>query len=114
MLQKGTRFFRRPRIQPSSEDRGDPPGALRRSRCWVLESEEVGHRAGTGRCGDSRNCCSVAGMRRSEVSALRWAAVVDATDGDGVLVTVRRSKTNPEGKRVNARASQRTLPEEPS
>ena len=28
----------------------------------------------------------MAGMRRSEVSALRWSDVVDATDGDGVLV----------------------------
>ena len=40
----------------------------------------------------------MAGMRRSEVSALRWADVVDSTDGDGMLVTVRRSKTNPEGE----------------
>ena len=40
----------------------------------------------------------MAGMRRSEVSALRWADVVDATEGDGMLVTVRRSKTNPEGE----------------
>ena len=40
----------------------------------------------------------MAGMRRSEVSALRWADVVDATDGDGTLVTVRRSKTNQEGE----------------
>ena len=39
----------------------------------------------------------MAGMRRSEVSALRWADVVDSTDGDGILVTVRRSKTNLEG-----------------
>ena len=39
----------------------------------------------------------MAGMRRSEVSALRWAAVADAADGDGILVTVRRSKTNQEG-----------------
>ncbi len=38
----------------------------------------------------------MAGMRRSEVSALRWADVVDSTDGDGV--TVRRSKTNQEGE----------------
>ena len=43
----------------------------------------------------------MAGMRRSEVSALRWADVVDSTDGDGVLVTVRRSKTNQEGEEVN-------------
>ena len=39
----------------------------------------------------------MAGLRRSEVSALRWADVADAADGDGLLVTVRRSKTNPEG-----------------
>ena len=45
----------------------------------------------------------MAGMRRSEVSALRWADVVDATDGDGILVTVRRSKTNPEGEVNDAR-----------
>ena len=38
----------------------------------------------------------MAGMRRSEVSARRWADVADAADGDGVLVTVRRSKTNQE------------------
>ena len=41
----------------------------------------------------------MAGMRRSEVSALRWADVADAVDGgDGVLVTVRRGKTNQEGE----------------
>ena len=39
----------------------------------------------------------MAGLRRSEVSALRWADVAVAADGDGLLVTVRRSKTNPEG-----------------
>ena len=40
----------------------------------------------------------MAGMRRSEVSALRWADVANSTDGDGMLVTVRRSKTNQEGE----------------
>ena len=39
----------------------------------------------------------MAGLRRSEVSALRWDDVADAADGDGILVTVRRSKTNQEG-----------------
>ena len=34
----------------------------------------------------------MAGMRSSEVSALRWADVAGSTDGDGMLVTVRRSK----------------------
>ena len=37
------------------------------------------------------------GMRRREVSALRWA------DVDGVLVTVRRSKTNQEGETKDVR-----------
>ena len=32
------------------------------------------------------------GMRRSEVSALRWADVDDAADGDGVLVTYARRR----------------------
>ena len=40
----------------------------------------------------------MAGMRRSEVSALRWADVANSTDGDGMLVTVLRSKTNQEGE----------------
>ena len=40
----------------------------------------------------------MAGMRRGEVSVLRWSDVVDSTAGDGILVTVRRSKTNQEGE----------------
>ena len=40
----------------------------------------------------------MAGMRRSEVSALRWADVAESTHGAGILVTVRRSKTNQEGE----------------
>ena len=40
----------------------------------------------------------MAGMRRSEVSALRWADVAAAAAGDGILVTVRRSKRNQEGE----------------
>ena len=34
-------------------------------------------------------------MRRSEVSALRWADVDVAAGGDGVLVTVRRGQDQP-------------------
>ena len=37
------------------------------------------------------------GLRRSEVSALEWRDVSDASDSDGVLLTVRTSKTNQEG-----------------
>ena len=43
------------------------------------------------------------GLRRSEVAAVRWADVTDATDGDGVLVTVRTSKTNQEGDAADVR-----------
>lgn len=39
----------------------------------------------------------MAGMRRSEVSALRWDDLDEANDGGGILVTVRRSKTDQEG-----------------
>ena len=42
---------------------------------------------------------SPAGERTARVLALRWADVADAADGDGVLVTVRRSKTNRRARR---------------
>ncbi|MCY4637484.1 MAG: hypothetical protein OXG04_23800 [Acidobacteria bacterium] len=45
----------------------------------------------------------MAGMRRSEVSALCWADVVESTAGDGILVTVCRSKTNQEGEANDVR-----------
>ena len=45
----------------------------------------------------------MAAMRRSEVSALRWADVAPAASGDGMLVTVRRGKTNPEGEARDVR-----------
>ena len=43
------------------------------------------------------------GRRRSEVSALRWADVEDAGAGAGILVTVRRSKTNQVGETNDVR-----------
>ena len=43
------------------------------------------------------------GLRRSEVSALEWRDVSDASDGDGVLITVRTSKTNQEGDTADVR-----------
>ena len=45
----------------------------------------------------------MAGMRRSEVSALLWGDVAEAAAGDGVLVTVCRGKTNPEGESRDVR-----------
>ena len=43
------------------------------------------------------------GLRRSEVSALEWRDVSDARDGDGVLLTVRTSKTNQAGDAADVR-----------
>ena len=37
------------------------------------------------------------------MSALRWAEVAAAAAGDGMLVTVRRGKTNPEGEARDVR-----------
>ena len=54
------------------------------------------------------------GLRRSEVSALRWADVADAGDADGILVTVRRSKTNQARARPTMSATSRTAPCAPS
>ncbi len=45
----------------------------------------------------------MAGMRRREVIALLWGDVAESADGDGVLVTVRRGKTNPEGEARDVR-----------
>ena len=45
----------------------------------------------------------MAGMRRSEVSALRWADVGESAIDDRMLVTVRRGKTNPEGETRDVR-----------
>ena len=39
----------------------------------------------------------MAGMRRSEVSALRWNDLTEANDGNGILITVRCSKTDQTG-----------------
>ena len=43
------------------------------------------------------------GLRRSEVSALEWRDVADASDSDGVLITVCTSKTNQEGDAADVR-----------
>ena len=43
------------------------------------------------------------GLRRSEAAELRWAVVQDATDGRGVLVYVRRSKTDQDGTAADVR-----------
>ena len=72
----------------------------RAGRVSALAAERSGRRLERGRLDAviAGLLFMAAGMRRSEVSALRWADVADAADGDGVLVTVRRSKTNQEGE----------------
>ena len=45
----------------------------------------------------------MAGMRRSEASALLWGDVAESAAGDGVLVTVRRGKTSPAGEARDVR-----------
>ena len=43
------------------------------------------------------------GLRRSEAAALRWADVSRASDGAGVLVRLRRSKTDQDGTAADVR-----------
>ena len=43
------------------------------------------------------------GLRRSEAAALTWGDVQDATDGAGILVRIRRSKTDQEGTATDVR-----------
>ena len=58
------------------------------------ESRERARRRGLA---DSALCAALfyAGLRRSEAAALAWGDVEEATDGSGLL-TVRKSKTDPE------------------
>jgi len=42
-------------------------------------------------------------LRRSEVSTLRWQAVQDASEGQGVLIVVKTSKTNQNGEATDVR-----------
>ena len=43
------------------------------------------------------------GLRRSEAAALTWGDVQDATDGRGILVHIRRSKTDQDGTAADVR-----------
>ena len=43
------------------------------------------------------------GLRRSEAAALTWGDVQDAPDGRGILVRVRRSKTDQDGTAADVR-----------
>ena len=73
-----------------------------RRRGHGLESDEVAQKRGRLDAVIA-GLLFMAGMRRSEVSALRWGDVAEAESGDGVLVAVRRGKTNPEGESRDVR-----------
>ena len=90
---------------PTSLGCGGPPGrsaatsSARVARVSALAAERSGRWLERGRLDAViAEVLFMAGMRRSEVSARPWADGADAADGDGVLVTVRRSKTNQEGE----------------
>ena len=68
-----------------------------------VESHTTAHRRGRLDAVIAGSLLFMGGLRRSEVAAVRWADVTDATDGDGVLVTVRTSKTNQEGDAADVR-----------
>ena len=44
-----------------------------------------------------------AGLRRSEIAALRWQGVTEAAQPDQLRIRVRQSKTNPDGAREDDR-----------
>ena len=74
-----------------------PPATGRAAAAGGVESDRVALKRGRVDA-VTAGLLFMAGMRRSEVSALRWADVADATEGDGMRVTVRRNKTNQEGE----------------
>ena len=45
----------------------------------------------------------MAGLRRSEAAGLEWRDVTDARGDDGLLIAVRRSKTNPDSETADVR-----------
>ena len=84
----------------AGRDRGRPPrrgpGRSRRQRARETRPGRAG--PGAGRA-DIALCVVLfyAGLRRSEAAALKWGDVEAAADGSGLL-TVRRSKTDPEAE----------------
>ena len=92
-----------PPTSPSSTTRGAPPAApRRRSPATAVAARPA--RSAPGRLDAViAGLLFMGGLRRSEVSALRWADVEDAGDGDGILVTVRSGKTNQDGETNDVR-----------
>ena len=86
----------------TAADRGRGQAAPLRADGRGVESHTTAHRRGRLDAVIA-SLLFMGGLRRSEVAALRWADVTDATDGDGVLVTVRTSKTNQEGDAADVR-----------
>ena len=86
----------------TAADRGRGQAAPLRADGRGVESHTTAHRRGRLDAVIA-GLLFMGGLRRSEVSALEWRDVSDARDGDGVLLTVRTSKTNQEGDAADVR-----------
>ena len=84
---------------PGGRARHVPPSAAPRRG---IESDKVAAARGRPDAVIAGLLC-MAGLRRSEVAALRWADMADSGDADGILVTVRRSTTNQDGETNDVR-----------
>ena len=93
---------RPPRCARTGSPRFSPPPNGPARTAGGVESHTTAHRRGR-RDAVIASLLFMGGLRRSEVAALRWADVTDARDGDGVLLTVRTSKTNHEGNAADVR-----------
>lgn len=86
---------------PHRDANVDDPTATEPVRRGIESDEQAAERGATDKVIVS--LLFQGGLRRSEAAQLAWADVTDATDGNGVLVTVRRSKTDQEGERADVR-----------
>ena len=104
------------RASPARRTRARPGRGLTADDCAaILATATLPRRTGRGRESETaaaeRGAVDKAivsllfqgGLRRSEAVVLRWADVQDATDGRGMLIYVRRSKTDQDGTAADVR-----------
>ena len=101
--------------QAAGRGRGQAQGLTADDVAGIIATAHLPRRTGRGmesdEVADERGAVDKAivallfqgGLRRSEAAALTWADVADATDGAGIRVTVRRSKTDQTGERADVR-----------
>ena len=86
---------------PTSAPPSSPPASARAAPAAALSARRTAERRGLVD-GAIVALLFHGALRRSEVAALCWADV-DLSDGDDVVVTVRRSKSDPTGGRADVR-----------